>query len=68
VTLHYVLTTTVDIADLREVNTKDAKELADKLKVPFIETSAKDEILVEQIFLTLAKLVLFIHIAITIKS
>lgn len=39
----------------RQVQTKDALELADRLGLEYIETSAKDTTNVDQVFMTLAK-------------
>lgn len=44
-----------DMADKKVVDTNQAKELADSLNIPFLETSAKDSSNVEQAFLTMAK-------------
>lgn len=44
-----------DLADKRAVEYSVAKEFADSLDIPFLETSAKDSTNVEQAFLTMAK-------------
>ncbi|KAI9300999.1 GTP-binding protein ypt1, partial [Cunninghamella echinulata] len=44
-----------DLTDKKVVDTEQAKELADSLKIPLLETSAKDATNVEQAFLTMAK-------------
>ncbi|CDS09371.1 GTP-binding protein ypt1 [Lichtheimia hyalospora FSU 10163] len=44
-----------DMVDKKVVETDQAKELADSLSIPFLETSAKDSSNVEQAFLTMAK-------------
>ncbi|KAI8086287.1 GTP-binding protein ypt1 [Halteromyces radiatus] len=44
-----------DLVDKKVVDTEQAKELADSLKIPLLETSAKDATNVEQAFLTMAK-------------
>ncbi|CAO3633391.1 unnamed protein product [Cunninghamella blakesleeana] len=44
-----------DLTDKKVVDTEQAKELADTLKIPLLETSAKDATNVEQAFLTMAK-------------
>lgn len=44
-----------DLADKRAVDFSTAKEFADSLDIPFLETSAKDSTNVEQAFLTMAK-------------
>ncbi|KAI8338873.1 GTP-binding protein ypt1 [Chlamydoabsidia padenii] len=44
-----------DLVDKKVVDTEQAKELADILKMPFLETSAKDSTNVEQAFLTMAR-------------
>jgi len=43
-----------DLANKRAVDTKVAKEFADSLGIPFLETSAKNATNVEQAFLTMA--------------
>ncbi|KAI3918344.1 hypothetical protein MKX01_041664 [Papaver californicum] len=43
-----------DLVEEKEVETETAKAFADKLGISFLETSAKDSINVEQIFLTMA--------------
>ncbi|KAI3990471.1 hypothetical protein MKX01_023251 [Papaver californicum] len=43
-----------DLIEEKEVETETAKALADNLGISFLETSAKDSINVEQIFLTMA--------------
>ncbi|KAG9456921.1 hypothetical protein H6P81_001429 [Aristolochia fimbriata] len=43
-----------DLADKKVVDTQTAQALADELGIPFIETSAKDSINVEEAFLTMA--------------
>ncbi|CAA0833589.1 Ras-related protein RABD1 [Striga hermonthica] len=42
-----------DLADSKVVDTQTAKAFADELGIPFLETSAKDSINVEQAFLTM---------------
>ncbi|KAK9458554.1 ras-domain-containing protein [Lipomyces oligophaga] len=44
-----------DLEDKRVVEFKDAKEFADKLNIPILETSAKGATNVEQAFLTMAR-------------
>jgi Ras-related protein Rab-1A len=44
-----------DLVDKKVVNTEQAKEFSDSLKIPLLETSAKDATNVEQAFLTMAK-------------
>ncbi|KAI8332729.1 GTP-binding protein ypt1, partial [Choanephora cucurbitarum] len=44
-----------DLVDKKVVDTNQAKEFADSLKIPLLETSAKDSTNVEQAFLTMAK-------------
>ncbi|OLY82764.1 GTP-binding protein ypt1 [Smittium mucronatum] len=44
-----------DLEDDRTVDYTQAKEFADQLGIPFLETSAKDSTNVEQAFLTMAK-------------
>ncbi|KAI8379236.1 GTP-binding protein ypt1 [Radiomyces spectabilis] len=44
-----------DLTDKKVVATEEAKELADGLSIPFLETSAKNSTNVEQAFLTMAK-------------
>lgn len=44
-----------DLAGKRQVEFATAKEFADRLGVPFLETSAKNSTNVEQAFLTMAK-------------
>ncbi|XP_058214904.1 ras-related protein RABD1 isoform X1 [Rhododendron vialii] len=43
-----------DLVENRVVDTQTAKAFADELGIPFLETSAKDSINVEQAFLTMA--------------
>nr|GLL23919.1 ras-related protein RABD1-like [Ipomoea trifida] len=43
-----------DLAENKVVDTETAKAFADELGIPFLETSAKDSINVEQAFLTMA--------------
>ncbi|KAF9590434.1 hypothetical protein IFM89_035269 [Coptis chinensis] len=43
-----------DLAENKVVDTQTAKAFADELGIPFLETSAKDSINVEQAFLTMA--------------
>jgi len=43
-----------DLTDSKLVHTHTAKAFADDLAIPFLETSAKDSINVEQAFLTMA--------------
>ncbi|XP_042483396.1 ras-related protein RABD1-like isoform X1 [Macadamia integrifolia] len=43
-----------DLVDEKVVDTQTAKAFADELGIPFLETSAKDAINVEQAFLTMA--------------
>ncbi|KAL0387244.1 UNVERIFIED_CONTAM: Ras-related protein RABD1 [Sesamum radiatum] len=43
-----------DLVDSKVVDTATAKAFADELGIPFLETSAKDAINVEQAFLTMA--------------
>ncbi|KAI4298933.1 hypothetical protein L6164_032439 [Bauhinia variegata] len=43
-----------DLVDNKVVDTQTAKAFADELGIPFLETSAKDSINVEQAFLTMA--------------
>ncbi|KAL3614467.1 Ras-related protein rabd1 [Castilleja foliolosa] len=43
-----------DLVESKVVDTQTAKEFADELGIPFLETSAKDAINVEQAFLTMA--------------
>ncbi|KAI9305221.1 GTP-binding protein ypt1, partial [Cunninghamella echinulata] len=44
-----------DLTDKKVVGTDQAKELSEDLKIPLLETSAKDATNVEQAFLTMAK-------------
>ncbi|QSL65940.1 hypothetical protein MERGE_003077 [Pneumocystis wakefieldiae] len=44
-----------DMADKKVVDPSQAKNLADDLKIPFLETSAKSSINVEQAFVTMAQ-------------
>lgn len=44
-----------DLIDKKAVETDQAKEFADGLSIPLLETSAKDATNVEQAFLTMAK-------------
>ncbi|KXS22278.1 GTP-binding protein ypt1 [Gonapodya prolifera JEL478] len=44
-----------DLVNKRQVETAEAKEFADSLGIPFLETSAKNATNVEQAFLTMAK-------------
>ncbi|KAI8053166.1 GTP-binding protein ypt1 [Gilbertella persicaria] len=44
-----------DLVDKKVVNTEQATEFAESLKIPLLETSAKDATNVEQAFLTMAK-------------
>lgn len=44
-----------DLVDKKVVDTEQAKEFAESLKIPLLETSAKDATNVEQAFLTMAK-------------
>ncbi|KAL6513200.1 Ras-related protein rabd1 [Orobanche gracilis] len=44
-----------DLADSKVVDTQTAKAFADELGIPFLETSAKDSINVEQAFLTMSR-------------
>lgn len=44
-----------DLASERQVEYAVAKEFADSLNIPFLETSAKDSTNVEQAFMTMAK-------------
>ena len=44
-----------DLTSSKTVNHETAKQLADELGIPFVETSAKDATNVEQAFLTMAK-------------
>ena len=44
-----------DLGGKRQVEYATAKEFADKLGIPFLETSAKNSTNVEQAFLTMAK-------------
>ncbi|CEI89230.1 Putative GTP-binding protein ypt1 [Rhizopus microsporus] len=44
-----------DLVDKKAVETEQAKEFADSLHIPLLETSAKDATNVEQAFLTMAK-------------
>ena len=46
-----------DLESERQVDSYIAKEFADRLRIPFIETSAKDNINVELAFMTLAAMV-----------
>eukprot|EP00800_Vazella_pourtalesii_P013141 TRINITY_DN3095_c0_g1_i2.p1 TRINITY_DN3095_c0_g1~~TRINITY_DN3095_c0_g1_i2.p1 ORF type:complete len:204 (-),score=13.81 TRINITY_DN3095_c0_g1_i2:95-706(-) len=46
-----------DLESERQVDSSIAKEFADRLRIPFIETSAKDNINVELAFMTLAAMV-----------
>ena len=46
-----------DLESERQVDSSIAKEFADRLRIPFIETSAKDNINVEFAFMTLAAMV-----------
>ena len=46
-----------DLESERKVESSKAREFADSLKIPFIETSAKDNINVEFAFMTLAAMV-----------
>ena len=46
-----------DLENERQVDSSIAKEFADRLRIPFIETSAKDNINVELAFMTLAAMV-----------
>jgi Ras-related protein Rab-1A len=43
-----------DLTNKRAVDTQAAKEFADSLGIPFLETSAKNATNVEQAFLTMA--------------
>lgn len=43
-----------DLVDKKVVDTKDAMEFANKLHIPFLETSAKDRMNVELAFLTMS--------------
>ncbi|KAJ0836007.1 putative small GTP-binding protein [Helianthus annuus] len=43
-----------DLVENKVVDTQTAKEFADELGIPFLETSAKDSVNVEQAFLTMA--------------
>ncbi|XP_039006787.1 ras-related protein RABD1-like [Hibiscus syriacus] len=43
-----------DLVENKDVDTQTAKAFADELGIPFLETSAKDTINVEQAFLTMA--------------
>ena len=43
-----------DLVAKRKVETQTAKELADSLSIPFLETSAKSATNVEQAFMTMA--------------
>ena len=45
----------VDLGDQRKVSQSEAKQLAEKLKVNFLETSAKDTINIEEAFQCLVK-------------
>lgn len=47
-----------DDPDAREVPTKEAKRFATNMKLPFYETSARDNINVEEAFTTMTKLAL----------
>jgi len=44
-----------DMVDKKQVETDTAKEFADSISIPFLETSAKEATNVEQAFLTMAK-------------
>lgn len=44
-----------DLVDKKAVSSEQAKEFADSLSIPLLETSAKDATNVEQAFLTMAK-------------
>ncbi|KAI7866563.1 GTP-binding protein ypt1 [Mucor mucedo] len=44
-----------DLVDKKVVDTEQAKEFSESLKIPLLETSAKDATNVEQAFLTMAK-------------
>eukprot|EP01006_Ploeotia_vitrea_P032429 TRINITY_DN64635_c2_g1_i1.p1 TRINITY_DN64635_c2_g1~~TRINITY_DN64635_c2_g1_i1.p1 ORF type:complete len:205 (+),score=80.25 TRINITY_DN64635_c2_g1_i1:90-704(+) len=44
-----------DLVDEKQVSTEEAQQLADKLGIPFLETSAKTATNVEAAFLTMAK-------------
>jgi len=44
-----------DMTEEREVSTEEAKKLAEEFKIPFMETSAKDNINVKDAFLTITK-------------
>ncbi|KAG1218214.1 hypothetical protein G6F35_008499 [Rhizopus arrhizus] len=44
-----------DLTDKKVVSTEQANELAESIKIPLLETSAKDATNVEQAFLTMAK-------------
>lgn len=44
-----------DLVDKKLVETESAKEFADSITIPFLETSAKEATNVEQAFLTMAK-------------
>jgi Ras-related protein Rab-1A len=44
-----------DISKDREISYKEANEFANKLNIPYIETSAKDSINVQELFINLAK-------------
>jgi len=44
-----------DLVNERTVSTESGKALADSLRIPFVETSAKDSTNVEEAFITMAK-------------
>ena len=44
-----------DLADARKVTTEEGQELAQQYNVPFLETSARSDVGVENCFLTMAK-------------
>merc|ERR1711894_193513 len=50
-----------DLDSQRIVESSSAKEYAETMKIPFLETSVKDNINVEQIFVTIASLIMNYH-------
>ncbi|MES1909525.1 MAG: Ras-related protein RABD2c, variant 3 [Cercozoa sp. M6MM] len=54
-TLKLLVGNKADLTNERAVTTEDAKAFAERLSIPFLETSAKDATNVEQAFLTMAK-------------
>jgi len=48
----------IDLSSKRKISCEDAKELADRLKAPYFESSAKENIMVNDVFTFLASLIL----------